>query len=67
MPSVPKPSRKDGNGALIMKWKCANPAGSSGTVYQVFRRIGGTGEFTYLGGCGTKEFIDATIPAGATA
>jgi hypothetical protein len=55
----------DGNGTLNLKWKCVNPAG--GTMYQVYRRIGGDGEFTYLGGSGDKKFVDETIPAGATA
>lgn len=56
----------NGNGSLNLKWKCPNPAGTSGTVYQVYRRVGGTGEFTYLGGSGAKLFVDATVPAGAT-
>jgi hypothetical protein len=58
-------AKLNGNGDLITTWKCASPR-ASGTVYQVYRRIGGTGEFTYLGGCGTKKFVDTTIPAGAT-
>jgi hypothetical protein len=57
----------DGNGALSLKWKCANPPGSSGTIYQVWRRNSPTGEFTYLGGSGSKDFVDATIPAGSAA
>ena len=56
----------DGNGALSLKWKCVNPPGSSGTIYQVWRRSTPTGEFTYLGGSGSKDFDDATIPAGSS-
>ena len=56
----------DGNGTLHLKWKCSNPPGSSGTVYQVFRQIGGAGEFKYLGGAGEKSFVDSSVPAGAT-
>jgi hypothetical protein len=41
-----------------------NPA--AGTVYQVGRRIGGAGEFTYCGGAGAKKFLDETIPAGSS-
>ena len=52
------------NGALELSWKCTSPA--PGTVYQVWRRIGGVGEFTYCGACGTKTFLDATIPAGSS-
>ena len=55
----------DSSGALQLKWKCNNPAGSTGTIYQVWRRIGGSGEFIYQGGTGTRDFIDATVPAGS--
>ena len=55
----------DGNGALMLSWKCVNPVGTSGTIYQVWRRIGAEGEFTYLGGSGTKDFVDDTLPAGS--
>ncbi|HSV13219.1 MAG TPA: hypothetical protein VLI90_03105 [Tepidisphaeraceae bacterium] len=54
----------DQTGVLKLKWKCANPAG--GTIYQVWRRTTPTGEFAYLGGSGTKDFVDATIPAGSS-
>ena len=53
------------NGAVTLKWKCANPAGTSGTIYQVWRRDTPTGDFNYLGGTGSKSFDDATIPAGS--
>lgn len=56
----------DGAGGLILKWKCPNPAGSVGTMYQVYRRVTPTGEFTYLGGSGEKKFTDSTIPAGSS-
>jgi hypothetical protein len=48
-------------GYLNTKWKCTNPTG--GTMYQVFRKIG-TAEPTYLGGTGSKKFVDSTLPAG---
>jgi hypothetical protein len=75
VPKIPGPAGEPGkpnqfkatlmeNGALELSWKCTNPA--AGTVYQVWRRIGGTGEFTYCGGCGTKSYLDATIPAGSS-
>jgi hypothetical protein len=40
-------------------------------MYQVYRRIGGgsgdgAGEFTYLGGSGSKKFVDSTVPAGSS-
>ena len=59
----------DGNGALRLKWSCKNPAGSSGLMYQIYRRIDGAigaGELAYLGGSGMKSFTDTTVPAGAT-
>jgi hypothetical protein len=52
------------NGALELRWKCANPPGSTGTFYQVGRRVGATGEFKIIGGSGNKKFIDDTVPAG---
>lgn len=55
----------DESGILNLKWKCDNPAGTSGTIYQVFRRIGAAGEFIYVGGTGTKSFVDGSLPAGA--
>lgn len=55
------------DGSIELGWKCANPAGSVGTVYQVWRRVGGTGEFTYIGGAGDRKFLDTTIPAGSSA
>jgi hypothetical protein len=56
----------DQTGILTLKWKCDNPAGTQGTIYQVWRRVGPTGDFSYVGGSGTKSFIDATLPAGSS-
>ena len=56
----------DGNGALLLKWKCSNPRGASGTIYQIWRRDSPTSELNYLGGVGSKKYTDGTIPAGAT-
>jgi hypothetical protein len=53
-----------GNGSVTLTWTCKNPAGSQGTTYQVWRRLNGTGERTFLGVAGVKKFIDETIPAG---
>jgi hypothetical protein len=51
------------DGALELSWKCANPRGSAGTIYQVLRKIG-AGEFSVIGGSGTRKFVDGTVPAG---
>lgn len=70
---VPAPGQPTGfaaalgaDGTVTITWKCANPPGSTGTIYQVWRRIGAAGEFSYAGGTGAKKFVDATIPAGST-
>ena len=55
-----------GDGSVKITWKCVNPRGSTGTMYQVYRRVGGAGEFSYVGGVGAKEFTDSAVPAGAT-
>jgi hypothetical protein len=52
-------------GAFDMKWKCPNPPGAQGTVYNIFRRVGDTGEFAFIGGSGVREFTDETVPSGA--
>ena len=54
------------DGSLDLAWTCSNPRGSSGTIYQVFRRATPDGEFTYLGGTGDKKYLDDAIPAGAS-
>jgi hypothetical protein len=46
-----------GNGWLELGWKCNNPAGSTGTMYMIWRKIG-SGEFTFVGdagGCGVHR------------
>jgi hypothetical protein len=55
------------DGSLRLTWKCANPFGSNGTIYQVARRVGASGPggaFAPLTSVGTKSFTDATVPAG---
>lgn len=53
------------DGSLKLTWKCTNPG--AGTIYQIYRRVGASGEFTYLGGVGSKSFVDNTLPAGSSA
>ena len=50
-------------GSLELTWKCSNPAGASGTIYQVSRKIG-AGAWSMVGGTGEKKFLDDTVPAG---
>jgi hypothetical protein len=56
----------DSRGALLLRWKCKNPRGSVGTIYEVHRRIGLNGELTFLGTTGQKRFVDAKIPIGTS-
>lgn len=55
------------NGALELKWKCNNPSGTQGTIYEVMRRSGGGGggAFTFVGATGVKVFTDETLPSDA--
>lgn len=54
------------NGALELKWKCNNPSGTQGTIYEVKRRIGESGAFQFVGAIGVRTFIDDTIPSGSS-
>jgi hypothetical protein len=53
-------------GGLDLSWKCPQPARASGTLYQVSRQLGTTGEFTLLGMTGPKKWLDNTLPAGTS-
>ncbi|HLL89692.1 MAG TPA: hypothetical protein VK324_10330, partial [Tepidisphaeraceae bacterium] len=52
-------------GALALTWRCRQPEGSKGVLYDVWRRIGDNGAFEYLGSTGRKTFVDQTLPPGA--
>ncbi len=52
-------------GELLLRWKCRNPPGSVGTMYQVHRQAGIETSFTFVGSSGEKKFLDTTLPAGA--
>jgi hypothetical protein len=51
-------------GQIELSWRCVNPRGCTGVIYQVYRRVSSTGEYAYLGGTGSRKFVDATLPAG---
>jgi hypothetical protein len=53
------------SGALLLKWKCSNPRGATGTLYQVYRSIDGGATFAPLAGVGDKKITDDTVPAGS--
>lgn len=54
------------DGSLDLGWKCPNPRGTSGTIYQVYRRTTPTGDFEHLGDTGQRKFVDATVPGGTS-
>jgi hypothetical protein len=51
-------------GALELRFKCVNPPGTQGTIYEVQRRIG-AGAFAFIGASGVRSLIDETLPAGS--
>jgi hypothetical protein len=51
-------------GAITLKWKASNPAGTSNTGYIIRRRVGSTGAFDFVGVTGDKNFTDNTFIAG---
>jgi hypothetical protein len=52
-------------GEVELTWKCDNPEGADGTIYQVKRQVD-DGPFTIVGTVGEKEFLDETLPPGTT-
>lgn len=55
-------------GALTLRWKCPNPPGASGTVYEIRRRaLGSTAPFAFVGAAGRRSFTDPTVPSAAAA
>lgn len=56
-------------GALGLKWKCNNPEGSVGTIYEVRRQAQGSpaDQWTFAGATGTREFLDTTLPSSMAA
>ncbi len=53
-----------GDGSLRLRWKCRNPRGSTGVMYDVRRAVDG-GPPEHLITAGTRSFRDATLPRGA--
>jgi hypothetical protein len=55
----------DGDGSLIVTWKCDNPRGSRGTTYEIWRQVNG-GPREFIRTVGTKRYRDAGLPVGVT-
>lgn len=52
-------------GAVQLKWKCQNPPGASGTVYEIRRGPSASGPWTFIGAAGgDRTFIDDTLARG---
>jgi hypothetical protein len=54
------------DGSVVLKWKAANPAGSSGVVWTIKRKLEAEQSFTFAGASGIRSFTDASIPWGQT-
>jgi hypothetical protein len=50
-------------GEITLTWKCDNPDGTVGTIYQV-RRQTDDGPLSAVGMVGEKRFIDRAVPPG---
>jgi hypothetical protein len=73
---IPAPGRPEitaqlhGNGgALRLTWRCKNPPGSAGTLYEIRRTLtpdphGGAAGGGILAVVGAKRFLDYTLPPG---
>lgn len=53
------------DGSLELRWKCSNPSGTVGTIYEVKRAING-GAQQFVGATGVKTFTDDTLPSGSS-
>jgi hypothetical protein len=62
-PGMPTDFRASLNpeGSLTITWKCANPAGAGGTVYNVRRRFNSSSPWQQLGATGIRSFTDETL------
>lgn len=55
----------DAVGSVELRWTCQNPRGTTGTTYQVWRRMGRAGEWVFVGASGEKRFVDHALPMGS--
>jgi hypothetical protein len=47
------------DGSIVLSWKCNNPKGSQGTIYEVRRADLGEDNWQFIGATGVKSFSDA--------
>lgn len=53
----------DGTGAITLRWKSE---GAAGGFFLVERRIGASQVWSSIGGSGTREFVDNSLPIGTS-
>lgn len=53
-------------GHIVLTWKSANSAPSTGAYFEIQRRLDGEQAFTLRGGVSNREFTDNTVPLGTT-
>ncbi len=51
-------------GAITFTWKCRHREGADGVTYEIHRRTGSAGPFTFCGFSIGRKFTDDTIPPG---
>lgn len=51
-------------GTLRLTWKCTNPHGATGTMYEIRRRDGAHAPLLHVATVGVKHFVDESPPAG---
>jgi len=51
-------------GWVELTWRCRQPRGAVGTMYQVYRKLREDGPFEYIGTAGERKYVDTTVPAG---
>ena len=52
------------DGSVSLRWRCNNPTGSSGTIYNIRRRLSTQADFEFVGAVGTRKYTDFAIPPG---
>ncbi len=76
-PAVPSPAPPPGtpndfkvglndDGSVLLSWKCPNPIGTQGTIYEVRRKPAGPSAFTFIGATGVRKFTDDTLMSGSS-
>lgn len=51
------------DGSVALGWRCSNPEGSVGTLYHLYRSVGTPNNYSFIGGTGSRSFVDNTAPS----